>query len=76
MAMFEGDNPLELLKSVIEINSDPDQLQQTFQFPSGRKLIYNVLAPKDKWVMISDNEIILDRNFDTWPLIEGDLKGN
>lgn len=73
MAMFEGDNPVELLKSVIEINSDSEQVQKIFQFPSGRKLTYNVLAPEDKWVMISDNEIMLNRNFDTWPLIDGDL---
>jgi hypothetical protein len=74
MAMFEGDNPVELLKSVIEKNSDSKQLHQTFQFPSGRKLTYDVLAPEDTWVMISDNEKMLDRNFDSWPLIDGDFK--
>ena len=74
MAMFEGFNHYELLTSVVNANSDSEQLHQTFHFPSGRKLTYDVLAPEDKWVMISDNEKMLDRNFDAWPLIEGDLR--
>jgi len=74
MALFEVLDSREVLKSVINENSDPEQLAHTFKFPAGHKLTYDVNAPNDKWVMISDDGQMLDRDFDTWSLIDGDFQ--
>ena len=74
MAVFEGFNPKDLLEAILKENSDSKELSQFFQFPNGHKLSYDVNSPEEKWVIISDNGQLLDRDFDKWPLIDGDFK--
>lgn len=74
IAVFENTDAGTLLSQLEQANPDISQLKNNFQFPGGLKLSYNVHAPKDKWVMTSSNGQMLNRDFDQWPLIEGDLK--
>jgi hypothetical protein len=74
IAVFENSDPEKLLTQLMQVNPDADKLKACFQFPGGPKLTYNVLSPKDKWVIISENDSLLNRDFDKWPLIEGNLK--
>jgi hypothetical protein len=74
LALFKGGDADSLLSGLIKSNPDNDQLKSCFQFPGGRKLTYDVRAPKDKWVIISENGTEMERDFDRWPLIDGNLK--
>lgn len=73
MAVFEGENASGLLEKIILKNPAEDKLNQYFQFPDGQKIGYDVNAPKNKWVIVSENDHALDREFDKWPLIEGTI---
>jgi hypothetical protein len=74
IAIFEGIQTLGLLDEILKANPDNDKLQNQFQFPGGRKISYNVNAPLNKWVITSENDSLLDRYFDKWPLIEGGFR--
>ncbi len=74
MAIFEGGRRDSLLEAILTANPVPEQLIQTFQFPGGEKIEYDVVAPKNKWVIRFVGGLPLNRDFDGWPLIEGDLK--
>lgn len=73
MTVFEGVEPLVIFEEVLKENSDPKILNNQFKFPEGPLLKYDVLAKKDQWVMVSKDGQKLDRDFDSWPLLEGDL---
>jgi hypothetical protein len=74
MAVFENADATTLLTQLTQSNPNIELLKTSFQFPGGSKLTYDVNAPKNKWVIISDNVQLLDRDFDNWPLINGDFK--
>lgn len=73
IALFENVSPLITFENVRKENPQTEILQNQFKFPNGPLLEYDVLAPKDKWVMVSENGKKLDRDFDSWPLLGGDL---
>ena len=73
MAIFEGRGDTGLLDAIVNKNPDPKKLNNQFQFPEGRKITYDVNAPKNRWVIISEEGQLLDRIFKKWPLIEGDF---
>jgi len=70
IAIFEDRAYAALLNEIIKANPDQEQLMTHFQFPGGHKIIYNVYSPRNKWVIKSDNEELLERDFDNWPLID------
>ena len=74
MAIFEGCSQDSLLKAVRTANPVPEQLNQTFQFPGGEKIEYDVLSVSNKWVIKDVDGIPLDRDFDRWPLMSGEIK--
>lgn len=74
LVLFKDTDAVSLLEQLTKANSDLSRLKSEFKFPDGRKLTFDPGSPKDKWVMISDNGIQLDRDFDRWPLVEGNLK--
>jgi len=74
LVLFKDIDAVSLLEQLNKANPDISRLKSEFNFPDGRKLTYDVGAPKNKWVMISDNGIPLDRDFDKWPLMDGNLK--
>jgi len=63
MVVFEKENPQELAKILMELNSNTENLKSKIQLPNGVKIEYDVLAPKDKWVIKSVDNKSLDRNF-------------
>ena len=63
----------DLLDAVLAANPDEAALRRSFVFPGGRVLAYDVTSPPDRWVMIADSGQPLDRDFDRWPLIAGQL---
>ncbi len=73
MAVFEDVAPLVVFNEVVLANANPNVLLTSFTFPNGSKLNYDVLAKKDQWVMVAQNGKALDRDFDSWPLIDGEL---
>ena len=73
MAIFEDNTAENLLKSLIQANPDAAKLRTQFQFPNGEKITYDVNAPQNKWVIKAINGTSVDRNFDKWALISGDL---
>jgi hypothetical protein len=74
IGVFESGKAETLLTSVSHDNPDEEKLRHEFQFPEGRKLTYDVLSPKNQWVMISDDDKLLDRDFDQWPQVKTDWK--
>lgn len=74
ISVFEDFPRAVLLNEILKANPDQDKITHQFQFPGGMKISYDVNAPKDKWVIISENDNKLDRNFYKWPLIEGGFK--
>lgn len=73
LAVFPAGEAAALLASLNHANPDAAALAHTFQFPGGAKLTYDLLSPQDRWVMISADGQSLDREFDRWPLIDGQL---
>lgn len=66
----------QLIVDIIENNSDEVNLQNEFIFPyTGKKLTYDVDAPANQWVMISEQEQgqepkLFNRDFGTWGLLD------
>jgi hypothetical protein len=74
MAVFAGIQPAYVLENILGSNPAPEILNNTFQFPGGSKIEYDVNASSNLWVIKSVDGNPVDRNFDQWPLIEGDLR--
>ncbi len=74
IAVFEDTNANALLAKLMQANENKEQLKSQFKFPEGHKLMYDVQAPKNKWVIISEDNKIFNRDFNKWPLIDGELK--
>lgn len=73
IAVFEDVEPTAIFEKVLKENPESALLKNQFQFPDGALLKYDASAKKDQWVMISEDGQKLNRDFDSWPLIEGDL---
>ncbi|MEQ8580458.1 MAG: hypothetical protein RIC30_20915 [Marinoscillum sp.] len=73
VAVFEDVPAAGVFREVITENPDPDMLTHQFKFPGGPLLGYDVKAEKNQWVMVSVDDHQLDRDFDSWPLLDGDL---
>ena len=71
LALFRNQNPAELVRKLTEANPDQGKLRSSFQFPAGLRIEFEVLAPKDKWVITAVDGQPVDRDFDQWPLING-----
>ena len=74
ISVFRHIKPGDLADDLLQCNPDAGLLKSTFQFPGGSKITYDIDAPKNKWIMISADGQLLDRDTDQWPLIGGDLK--
>jgi len=73
MALFENQNPQDLAKKLMEANPDPEKLKVEFRFPAGSLIEYDIDSPKDKWVIKSFDGKPLNRDYDNWSLIEGEM---
>jgi hypothetical protein len=76
MALFHllpnFDNDL-LLDVMTEKNSDEALLSREFTTFFDEVIRYDVDAPKDTWVIESVSGVAINRDFDSWPLLEGEL---
>ena len=71
MSVFRNCDTTKLLAELTKANPNAEELKRIFRYPDGKIITYDVLAPKDKWVIVSSNGLSLDRDFDNWPLISG-----
>jgi hypothetical protein len=56
-------------------NADVAVLKTRFQWPDGATLVYDVMAKKDQWVIVSVDGKGVDRDFGAWPLMQGEVLG-
>lgn len=73
LAIFPAGEPAALLAALVQSNPDAASLAQAFQFPTGPRLTYDLHSPPDRWVMVAVDGRPLDREFDRWPLISGQM---
>ena len=67
------ETPEALLASLQQQNPDAEALRGRFTWPDGNVLEYDPDAPKGTWIMKSENGVALDRNYDAWPQLDGDV---
>ncbi|MBN1389398.1 MAG: hypothetical protein JXA22_02025 [Candidatus Thermoplasmatota archaeon] len=65
-------SPEEALLALDHLNHDERELDHSFWFPGGERIGYDVLAPRNRWVITSVGGQEVERKFDEWPLLEGD----
>ena len=73
ICLFQKNETEQLLEKITESNCNQKVLYHKFQFPDGKSITYDVFPPKNKWVIISYDNKRLNRNFDFWALIDGEL---
>ncbi len=71
MALFEQGNYKQIMSDVSKVNSNEESLMTQFQFPGGTLIEFDVNSPKDKWVIKSVEGKEVNREYDSWPLING-----
>lgn len=67
---FENQIVFDLM---LEKNSDETLLQNQFTNFYGEVIRYDIDAPKNTWVIASVSGLAINRDFDSWPLLEGEL---
>jgi hypothetical protein len=70
LAIFPQSSSQWILNSIIEMNPNASLLKNSFTFPGGKKISYETHSNNAKWVISHENEIPLQRDFSTWPLIQ------
>jgi hypothetical protein len=73
MAIFENSKSKNLFDQTVSLNANEQIINSSFQFPTGEKIEYDVRAAKSKWVIKSVNQQPQNRDFDQWPLMDGDF---
>lgn len=73
VVVFHDGNAVGVLDKIINANADPVLLERAFRWPDGPEISYNVHAPKNLWVIATVDGEPLDRAFDKWPLLEGEI---
>lgn len=73
MAVFEDLTAEDVLEQLEKANPDASQLKTQFQFPNGQNITYDVASPKHKWVIKSVDGAVVNRDFATWKLIDGEM---
>ncbi|MGC9521574.1 MAG: hypothetical protein ACP5HG_06795 [Anaerolineae bacterium] len=73
VAIFRSDNVEHVLMAVSTANPDAEALVRTFQWPGGPTLTYDVQAPRNRWVITAVNGDPVDRAFDAWAQIDGEI---
>lgn len=74
MVISEKQDPETFLEDILRLNSSPKQLESRCYIPGGSEIEYDLNSPKDKWVIKSVDGKPLDRNYDKWPLIQGNFQ--
>ena len=72
--IHHGNDAEGLLKELELKNPDRQRLHQSFTCPNGDCITYDLTSPHDKWVITSINRKPVERYFDNWVDISGNLK--
>lgn len=75
ITVFKKQQAVALAAELLHCNPDPELLKNSFQFPGGSKITYDLKAKKNCWVIRTVDGIEQDRRFDQWALLEGDYQG-
>ncbi|MCH8286021.1 hypothetical protein IIB79_05760 [candidate division KSB1 bacterium] len=74
LCLFHKGEAAQLLEDLTQANTLLN-LRTRFRWPSGPEIVYDVLAEKDQWVIVSVAGKLVDRDHGKWPLMSGDLPG-
>ena len=69
IALFVDRAAEDALAAVLQKNPDAAALRQSFRWPDGRVITYDVDAPPEQWVIASVDDKPVDRDHDSWPLL-------
>ncbi|MFG0288102.1 MAG: hypothetical protein ACF8CQ_08010 [Rhodopirellula sp. JB044] len=72
--VLQSEFPERTLSQLHDSNPNVTQLNSAFQIPSGPRIRYDVNADKDEWVIRKVNDTNLDRDFDRWPMMQGNIR--
>jgi hypothetical protein len=72
--VLPGTDAAALLTSLERANPTTTALTSAFTFPDGHRLTYDLHSKPNRWVLVSDADRPLDRNFEHWPLISGRME--
>ena len=75
MTIIRAKTAKEVLNNILIGNPDKRLYPTQFKHPNGNLMEYDLDSPRDTWVIKSVNNHPVDRNFERWPLFEGDLEG-
>jgi hypothetical protein len=67
-------DPAILLKNIVNLNPDEQKLKMTFHSPEGKTIEYDLMAKKNTWVIKAVEGEHIDRDFEKWPRIDGEMK--
>ena len=73
MAIIRAKSAEEVVRAVLQGNSDKTLLQTQFRHPNGNLVEYDLGAPKDTWIIKKVNNELANRKFDQWPMFEGNI---
>jgi len=73
MVIVRSGSASEALDTILKSNPDPALYNCQFRHPNGNFIEYDLDAPKNMWVIKKINNKKTDREFDKWPLIEGNI---
>jgi hypothetical protein len=76
VCVFKKTDEKALLSEIMLANPDIIHLKTHFRFPGGKSIDYDVLSPRNKWVIVSADDKLLNLDFDKWPLIDWDSNYN
>jgi len=75
MVIVRTPSAKEALDTVLTGNPDKKLYPTQFKHPNGNLIEYDLDSPKDTWVIKSVNNQPVNRQFDRWPLFEGNIEG-
>ena len=74
MVIVRANSAGDAAKAILQKNPDKNLYKTQFSHPNGNFIEYDLDAPKDTWVIKSVNNQPVKRQFDRWPLFEGNIE--
>ncbi|MCM2372121.1 hypothetical protein [Aporhodopirellula aestuarii] len=73
VCLVHGGDPQAALTAIETANPDVDRLKKSFRHPGGNRIDYDTGAPQSRWVIERVDGEAVDRRFDSWPRLRGDV---
>ena len=74
VALFHQANAGQVLKLITDANPQPQKLYSQFNWPGSDTITYDLHSPKNLWVIKTAGKQNMNRQYDTWPLMDGDIR--